>query len=142
MTNIVGELPAWIQRLCEDTFGVDNKESLFSLAVRWQEFFDPKPSKEGVLEPYDLSEELRVAFTYKYLLFGISASKHRLTLRLNQTQPDSTKFAGGLNQAQPDSTGLNRTQPDSTGLNRTQPDSTGLNRTQPDSTGLNQAQPN
>jgi len=77
--DIIHGLPARIQRLCEDSFGVNESDLL--LFVRYfNDFFSARANmtNRGSEEPYLLSLKHRTAFTYLYLLFGIAASRDRL----------------------------------------------------------------
>jgi hypothetical protein len=76
--DLVRELAALIQTLCEESFGVEGKQALFVLADDWTAFFNPDNSKIGLAEPYFISSNHCVAFTFMYLLFGVAASRDRL----------------------------------------------------------------
>jgi hypothetical protein len=75
--DIIKELPARIQMQCEKVFH-GNESKLYESSARWKDFFTPHTTKFGLEEPYLGSEEQRVSFIYRYLLFGVAASRDRL----------------------------------------------------------------
>ena len=85
--DLVKELAALVQRLCEESFGGEGKEALFSLASDWTAFFERGNSKVGIPEPYFVSSNNCVAFTYMYLLFGVAASRDRLQKLVEKHKP-------------------------------------------------------
>ena len=87
--KILEKLPGWLQKLCEAAFGVKNEGQLSELADFWHEFFKPDASVTRLnlkQEPYLLSSKHRIAFAFKYLLFGIAASKDRLRRIIDQSE--------------------------------------------------------